>query len=648
MSRHCVSVLLLVCIAQACLAFVPSWSATFRSSRSQPPASTPAAATFSLSQPFGAICPVVGACGTCGAQIFYPVRGMTSLSAMSDGDEEEGGGDYDAREAADGSPAADEIRAVHDEIRGIERKIEDVEKETTQVVKKIDGVEAAIAGGSMYLGMTDPEVLWKEKEQLRRTEEQLRRKEEQLRELLLKKEDSRIERLRANKAPAAGEVVTNFAAALSRAVITNNTLELANGTAFIGHREMGSKLFIRSCYKDLWKIIIDGAINGSMGNIVVTGTPGIGKSVFGYYLLYLLRLEGKTVVFEQKDKWYRFSDVGVLQGRFETFSDAGCMDDPAIWYLSDPEGKPHEGFTGITVVLVSPGKDKTNEFLKQDTACRLFMPVWSEDELLECRRIIFPDARSVNDVRKAFIKVGGVARAVFRPRRFEHQLGKMKRATSHINLGLLRQVCAVEQIELLSTDETGDALFHLLPSPGTAYECFDVVFASDYALDLVEKAVSEREFQDFQGHVMATFENADLSRKVGGSARGQMFERLAHAALTRSVRLKKPSAFNMTILSKSGKNVSGGGELSLNFTRIKEFGGEAFPRTSLRKGTYYRPTSQTFPAVDSFFVDRSTGTLYFFQMKSAGVEVIETGASLEKFWRLLRKASPSRNVFLCI
>ncbi|CAM9780231.1 unnamed protein product [Ectocarpus sp. 13 AM-2016] len=136
---------------------------------------------------------------------------MTSLSAMSEGDEEEGGGDHDAREAADGSQAADEIRAVQDEIRGVERKIEDAEEETAEVVKKIDYIEAAIAGGSKYLGMTDPEALLKQlgrkEEQLRRKEEkeeQLRRKEEQLRDLLLKKEDrlSRIEQLRANNAPA--------------------------------------------------------------------------------------------------------------------------------------------------------------------------------------------------------------------------------------------------------------------------------------------------------------------------------------------------------------------------------------------------------------------------------------------------------------
>ncbi|CAN0227615.1 unnamed protein product, partial [Scytosiphon promiscuus] len=83
-------------------------------------------------------------------------------------------------EAADGSPAADEIRVVQDEIRGVERKIEDVEKETAEVVKKIDGIEAAIAGGSKYLGMTDPEALLKQLGRKEDEKEQLRRKEEQL------------------------------------------------------------------------------------------------------------------------------------------------------------------------------------------------------------------------------------------------------------------------------------------------------------------------------------------------------------------------------------------------------------------------------------------------------------------------------------
>ncbi|CAN0425095.1 unnamed protein product, partial [Pylaiella littoralis] len=117
--------------------------------------------TSSLSQPSGATFLVFGTFGACGAHMVYPVRGITSLSALSEGNEEGGGGDYDTREAAGGSPAADEILAVQDEIRGVEAMIENVEKETKKVAKKIDDVEAAFAEGSGYLGITDPEALLK-------------------------------------------------------------------------------------------------------------------------------------------------------------------------------------------------------------------------------------------------------------------------------------------------------------------------------------------------------------------------------------------------------------------------------------------------------------------------------------------------------
>lgn len=95
----------------------------------------------------------------------------------------------------------------------------------------------------------------------------------------------------------AGKNVTDFGAALTEAEVTNNTLELADGTFFLGEAKLGFKLFIRPCYKELSELVLDGASSGTFSDIVVTGTPGIGKSMFGLYLLYMLRCQGKTVVF---------------------------------------------------------------------------------------------------------------------------------------------------------------------------------------------------------------------------------------------------------------------------------------------------------------------------------------------------------------
>eukprot|EP00752_Nemacystus_decipiens_P017617 g15788.t1 len=50
----------------------------------------------------------------------------------------------------------------------------------------------------------------------------------------------------------------DFGAVLTRAMVTNNTLELADGTFFLGAPRLRSKLFIRPCYKYLSELILEG------------------------------------------------------------------------------------------------------------------------------------------------------------------------------------------------------------------------------------------------------------------------------------------------------------------------------------------------------------------------------------------------------
>ena len=185
--------------------------------------------------------------------------------------------------------------------------------------------------------------------------------------------------------------------------------------------------------------------------------PELAKSVFGFFLLHLPRCQGKTVLFEREGYWYRFSDEGVKEGRLATFGDADLLGHPDSWYLSDPTDRPGEMFGGITVVLAAPNVIRVNEFLKQAKSKRLFMPVWSEDELLKCRGAVFPHVRRT-DVQKAFGVVGDVARSILHV----EKLGQIKEnmESNVVDVGLLR-AAAWGQLGRISTYYSGDSLFHI-------------------------------------------------------------------------------------------------------------------------------------------------------------------------------------------
>ena len=455
---------------------------------------------------------------------------------------------------------------------------------------------------------------------------------------------------------AAEKSLTEFATALTEAVVTDNTLELANGTVFPGISKIRSKLFIRPCYKELSEIILDGASRGVVRDVVVTGTPGIGKSVFGWYLLYLLRCQGRTVVYELKGDWYRFSDEGVQEGEFSDFRRAGYLRDPTAWYLSDPEWRPKETFEGTTVVLVSPKEDRVKEFLKQSILdLQLFMPVFDMDEVLECRQAVYPDV-PLEDVKKAFGDVGGVARAIFRPRKLQQLKDKMEKGARGMDVEVLRRVLSFQYStsdDKISTDETGDALLHIFPLPDAMFERFEVNFASEYARNLTASVLPQTEERAVAALVGTALGNKALAAKIGNSPLGLAFEAHAHNAIggTENGEGSDGRTFDVTILqvSSSGDGEVLGGKDSLNFdfAQREVFDGLAFP-DKVDKGIYYTPKTDRFAAIDSFGVDTDADTLYFFQMKSKGV-VRVNGTTVEKYWNAaLASVAVSSCVFVYV
>lgn len=102
-------------------------------------------------------------------------------------------------------------------------------------------------------------------------------------------------------------------------------LTLQPGTYFLDPSRKISSILLRPCYKDLWNLVLESAcvlplnpfgflvlfnmqpcnacetltgkdLDAGPGNFIITGTSGVGKTLWQYYAMYNLAKMGATVV----------------------------------------------------------------------------------------------------------------------------------------------------------------------------------------------------------------------------------------------------------------------------------------------------------------------------------------------------------------
>ncbi|GBC37201.2 DUF185-domain-containing protein [Rhizophagus irregularis DAOM 181602=DAOM 197198] len=122
-----------------------------------------------------------------------------------------------------------------------------------------------------------------------------------------------------------------------------------------------STLLIRKCYRDLTPVVFDTKID----KLRITGNPGIGKTYFGYYLLYLLALQDATIVYDN------FNETRPI-----IFEGGKAL----------VNGKEPKEVNAKTILICSPKKDHYWNFAKYDGVVTVrFMPTWSLQEITKCR-----------------------------------------------------------------------------------------------------------------------------------------------------------------------------------------------------------------------------------------------------------------------
>jgi len=62
----------------------------------------------------------------------------------------------------------------------------------------------------------------------------------------------------------------------------------------LGDNILGNRLFVRDVYSDFLDIFNEGYQNRFRETLIITGTPGVGKSLFAAYLLWHIRRQGSS------------------------------------------------------------------------------------------------------------------------------------------------------------------------------------------------------------------------------------------------------------------------------------------------------------------------------------------------------------------
>ncbi|PKK70556.1 hypothetical protein RhiirC2_459882 [Rhizophagus irregularis] len=147
---------------------------------------------------------------------------------------------------------------------------------------------------------------------------------------------------------------------------TSELLKLAYDTNFFGLDNQPSRMFIRNCYKDLLDIVSKPEIR----NLRISGNPGVGKTFFGYYLLYDLLTKDKTIVYELHTM--KGSVILFKEGKGFYLSEA--IDHKIIrnylykkdtWYIVDGK-KPYNASVAKTILISSPMKSHYHDFDKSE------------------------------------------------------------------------------------------------------------------------------------------------------------------------------------------------------------------------------------------------------------------------------------------
>ena len=398
-------------------------------------------------------------------------------------------------------------------------------------------------------------------------------------------------------------------------------------TCLGGHETLGNKLFIRECYFEMRRVIAmefklepetlkDKESRQKCHQMILTGTPGIGKSCFAYFLLLQLLRPGEQVVYQiGRDHWYFDGEAWSLIE--DEFAAQRFVRTLRHWYICDlyrGEGSYVRSQYAKTIIISSPKLGRFKDILNYGSQ-QYFLPLWSDEEMslfINMHR----DRIDQSEAEKIIEDWGNVPRNIVV--QSEQTLVQAIAGVDSVS-SLKRKMDAAVNEDLGMPSK----LIHI--SPNSDYKSFTARICSAKA----EKMIFERLVESDFDHVV---EFAFSDPKSGyQSAAGVAFEHVAHEVL------KGGGKYRMHRLGDG----NAWEELNLKRQLYIEFPSSIgdLEELNITPNGYYKPQASNFPCMDAVCLSASR-VLYMFQMTRAQKHPIK----LEPLLNIL-KALRAKNKF---
>uniref|UniRef100_A0AAV1TQZ5 Crinkler effector protein N-terminal domain-containing protein n=1 Tax=Peronospora matthiolae TaxID=2874970 RepID=A0AAV1TQZ5_9STRA len=372
-------------------------------------------------------------------------------------------------------------------------------------------------------------------------------------------------------------------------LVAGNLIVLPEDTFILGQGICGSCMYVRHCYPQLWNVCLDALERPVIRNLVILGNPGIGKTFFGYFILLYLARRTETVVYDAAGSTKRFLFHGkqAVVGTRNDFE--GILGQSETFYVVD--GFEPKVYEAKTILLTSPQPTVWRTFYKVHCE-RFYMPVWTEQEILQCRELMYPD-RPLECVMECYRKWGGIARYVLCFTMVGSQQNLLGEAIDEVNLEAI-----VNSNDIMIMH----GVLHFRVNDDFSNEGYR--FASRHVLNVIYRNL----FAKNRGRLLAFLSSCS---KIGSFAvvYGSLFESYVHTILPRGGRFrvrrliegsKKRAAGREEGKSKKTRVITDEDieEVVLRERKVTVFEGNARV-TADDPPTYLLPASGNFESVDA-------------------------------------------------